>query len=131
RDKARRRVAENRVPSLLERAWQQISASFGTDAALASDLASSLQEAPSNSALYNLQRILCQAKTPGQLELAAHAFQSAWTSDPRHLTAGLNLAEVLVLMGQTNHAIEQARRTLALLDRLEQLPAAAMHRTCL
>jgi hypothetical protein len=54
--------------------------------------------------------------------VAANAFQDAWGADPRHVVAGLNLAEILVALGQREHAVEQARRTLAVLDDLGELP---------
>src|SRR5262249_36237570 len=60
------------------------------------------------------------------LGLVARAFQTAWQSDPRHVVAGLNLAEVLALVGQRDQAIEQARRTLAMLETIKALPSKSL-----
>ena len=95
---------------------------MGNDSSLASDLASSLLESPNSAALHNLQGIGFQIQDPADWGTAAQAFQNSWASDPRQVMAGLNLAEILAFMGQKNHAIEQAQRTLAVLDCLEQLP---------
>jgi len=41
---------------------------------------------------------------------AANLFQDAWGADPRHAVAGLNLAEVLVALGQREHAVSTLPR---------------------
>ena len=121
-DKVHHRANESRPITLKERTWQVISCTFGNDAALADDLATALQESPCDAVLHNLRGIAFQVQNPSDLETVANAFQKGWTTDPSHLMTGLNLAEILVVLGQKPHAFEQAQRTLAILDRLAQLP---------
>ena len=115
------RSANYQPPDTLERTWQHIGASVGRDSTLTHDLAAFLEQSPRNASLHNLKGIESQANNPTDWAAAAHAFQKHWNSNPGHVMAGLNLAEVLAGMGQKDHAIEQIKRTLAVLDRMETL----------
>ena len=119
RERAQRRVSQGTL-DLRARTWMDFSSTFGRDGALATDLKSAADESPRDPHLRNALGILAlQEKTPHAVIEAARAFQEAWQSDPRHVVAGLNLAEMLILMGQREHANEQVRRTLAMLDELD------------
>jgi glycosyltransferase involved in cell wall biosynthesis/tetratricopeptide (TPR) repeat protein len=123
RAKSCRRRNEQHPLTFHERAWQQISAYWGSDTTLASGLETDAQNSGWTAAAFNLQGIGWLLNEKGDVERAAQAFQDAWSRDPRHLMAGLNLAETLLLLGQKNHAGEQAYRTLALLNRFPRLSA--------
>jgi glycosyltransferase involved in cell wall biosynthesis/tetratricopeptide (TPR) repeat protein len=109
--------------------WQAVSCPGGPDRTLRQRLTSALSERPRDAALLNALGVTFLASGAGGPEAraeAAHAFQQAWSSDPRHAVAGLNLAETLVAMGQRANAAEQCRRVLALLDATGGLHPAAL-----
>lgn len=106
------------------RAWLQLTCPRQPDPSLRRVLRFALEEQPRSASLYNLLgAIVLETCTADQMPAArieaANAFQEAWRADPRHIVAGLNLAEVLVLLGLAKQADEQARRTVAMLDELD------------
>jgi glycosyltransferase involved in cell wall biosynthesis/predicted Zn-dependent protease len=109
---------------LLPRTWQLLSAAEGSDPSLADDLRRALQDRPRDATLHNALG-LTLARTGAELPAVATAFQDGWLADPRHVVAGLNLAEALARLGQPAEAADQAGRTLAMLDRLGRLPQQA------
>jgi predicted O-methyltransferase YrrM len=121
RERAGRRPAWEAAVNLPARTWQALNNELPLDAALIEDIRQALEVEPRSAALENMLGLVV-AWRAGQgdgLAGAAAAFQRAWTADPRYVLAGLNLAEVLAVMGQKAEAVEQARRTLAMLERLE------------
>ena len=117
------RRAEGRPASIVERMWQQLSAQTCGDVAFSSHLSEALKKSPNNSYLQNLHGVKTQLQDSSNLGATATAFQCAWIADLRNIMAGLNLTEVLFLMGRNDHAIEQARRTLKVLERMDTMPA--------
>jgi Glycosyl transferases group 1 len=117
--RAEARRSAKPAPDLRTRAWAQMSATFGSDPSLATDVKLALEQSPRNSHLYNAAGILAATGGSPATTEAAAAFQQAWQSDPRHVVAGLNLAEILAIMGQRGFANEQAQRTLAMLDQFD------------
>jgi tetratricopeptide (TPR) repeat protein len=82
-------------------------------------LAAATRERPRDAGLLNAFGVAALLAGPGRREAlieAANAFQDAWSADPRHLVAGLNLVEALVALDQRPQAIDQDRRVLAILD---------------
>jgi GT2 family glycosyltransferase/Flp pilus assembly protein TadD len=119
--RATRRVQANGGDDLLTRTWQVLSG--GHDPTLTADLDAALRGSPENAALHNAWGLaLVQAGRRGGpvtatlAERAAGHFRRALACEATHVVAGLNLAEALVGLEQTQAAIEQARQTLALLE---------------
>ncbi len=95
------------------------------------ELMAALAERPCDAALLNARGVLALAPAPqraADLVAAANAFQDAWSADPRHVVAGLNLAHALVALGQREPAAHQARRVLAVLD--SAVPCSENHQNC-
>lgn len=126
-ERAARRRECRATLGLTARTWQQVSSSYGEDHVLVADLNEALAAQPRSAELNHALGVTLWQRAPRDADRIASAFQTAWQSDPRHVTAGLNLAEVLALLGQKAQAIEQARRTLAMLDRLAELPPEALN----
>jgi glycosyltransferase involved in cell wall biosynthesis/tetratricopeptide (TPR) repeat protein len=83
------------------------------------DVKAAVAEKPRDAGLLNALGVAAlQCAGPDALIDAANAFQKAWSADPRHVVAGLNLAETLVALGQRANAVEQVRRVLAMLGHL-------------
>jgi glycosyltransferase involved in cell wall biosynthesis/Tfp pilus assembly protein PilF len=99
----------------------------GSDPTLISDLANALVAEPHAATLHHdLGLALTLDETaPGttaaQAERALGYFQRALACDPNHVLAALNVAEVLAAGGQAPAAVEQARRTLVLVEQLDAL----------
>jgi GT2 family glycosyltransferase/tetratricopeptide (TPR) repeat protein len=118
---ASRRARAKNANELLGRTWQALGG--GHDPKLATDLSATLEATPENAALHNALGVaMVQTGRRGGpvtaplAERAAVHFRQALACDPTHVVAGVNLAEVLVGLGQSQAAIAQARRTLALLE---------------
>jgi glycosyltransferase involved in cell wall biosynthesis/SAM-dependent methyltransferase len=110
---------------LRARLLTQLSSPPGGDPGLGEELARALATSPRSASLWNAAGALAahappEAKTKA-LAAAPAGFQNAWQADPGHVVAGLNLTEVMIDLGQKEAAVEQARRTLAMLDRLPAL----------
>jgi glycosyltransferase involved in cell wall biosynthesis len=113
------------APDLTTRVWVQRAASFGDDTQLGPDLDAATRRSPGSAETHYAFAVWLllhdRGRDPrGAATAAANACQAAWSRDPRHLLAGLGLAEALRLLGQFDHADEQAQRTLAILDALEE-----------
>jgi glycosyltransferase involved in cell wall biosynthesis/Tfp pilus assembly protein PilF len=113
---------------LVARTWEMQGSATGPDLALVPDLAAGIRERPGAAALHNALGVavgmLGSAGGPvtdAQARAALEHFQRAWECDPAYLMAGLNLAEALAGVGQGRAAVEQARRTLRMLDWLPEL----------
>lgn len=125
--RSRSRPQLDAVSDLEMRTWQHLNGTECLDSTLAADLQMALQSQPRCARLHNclgpVQSWPPSGKTMDQSLASAQAFQEAWTCDPRHVLAGLNLAEVLAELGRKAEALEQAQRTLAMLDHVERMPA--------
>jgi GT2 family glycosyltransferase/tetratricopeptide (TPR) repeat protein len=118
--------------TLLARCWQAVScAQCAGDPALTNDLGAALATAPRSASLHNALGVAVTvagsaagAATVNHAEQAAGYFRRALAHDPNHILAGLNLVEALVGLDQKPEAIDQAWRTLYVLDRTdaEHLP---------
>jgi len=121
RERVVRRPALEKAEELQARTWQALNTTVALDPHLADDLRAALEDEPRSATLANALGLM-SAWPPGdklgeKCHAAAGAFQRAWTADPRHVLAGLNLTEVLVEMGRKAEAVEQATRTLAMVER--------------
>jgi tetratricopeptide (TPR) repeat protein len=115
------------LDDLLARAQKLLASTEHGDSRLAADIAAALVERPQSAGLHNalglvLTRSAQMAQGGGRLtsaqnRTAAGYFRRAFAADPRHVLAGLNLAESLIGAGDLAQAGEQARRTLAMLER--------------
>jgi glycosyltransferase involved in cell wall biosynthesis/tetratricopeptide (TPR) repeat protein len=103
-------------PSVRYDVWQMASSASGEDSNLSSMLHREIERDPRNAACWSACGIVEACKTKPSVETIATCFQNAWTSDPRDLVAGTNLATALEQLGQHAFAIEQAERVLAMLD---------------
>ncbi|MCI0637436.1 MAG: glycosyltransferase [Gemmataceae bacterium] len=109
-----------------ERTWQLVSSTLGNDEQLHFDLKRFVGENRSSAELQNDFGVALWQHQPRDGQACAAAFQNAWNADPRQVVAGLNLAEILVHLGQKAFAVEQSERTLAMLDLVAELPAWAL-----
>jgi len=114
--RAQARYASLRSTVLIERTAQAASAAYGMDQTLPQDLQAAIEESPNSASLQCALALSLWQHTPQGLGPIARALQAAWQCDPRYVLAGLNLAEVLVLLGDPTHAFEQCQRVLALLN---------------
>jgi hypothetical protein len=147
-DRARRRCPLTPDPSppkrgrggghrecLLDRCWQALG-SDAADPTLAHDLTAALGEAPGTAdpaagrtaALHNalgLAGVLAfrgRGRMPTAAALAAaEHFRRAVEVQPAHVLAGLNLAGALAAARPAPGAVQEARRTLAVFDRLPEV----------
>jgi tetratricopeptide (TPR) repeat protein len=119
------RYEEQTEASLLLRTWQSVQPAAAMDASLVSDLRLALSTRQASSALRHALAVALvrEGMAKGSADYAAilQALRQVLHHDPTHLVASLNLAEVLAEMGQPGQAIEQARQTLALLERCPRL----------
>jgi tetratricopeptide (TPR) repeat protein len=122
-DRCQRRPPLTVQENLLGRCWQALSSRAG-DPTLTADLHTALAGQPGDAALHNALGVVDASVLPvggtaavRQAEASGMHFRRAWSLDAQHLVAGLNLAEALAKAGQQQPAAEQARRTLAALDR--------------
>ncbi len=130
-DRAAKRRERAATLGLVARTWQQVSSTSGDDDVMVADLNEGLAKQPRSAQLQHSLGVVLWHKVPRDLGRIAAAFQTAWQCDPRHVVAGLNLAEVLSVLGQQDpamkeHAVEQAKRVLALLDDVPGLPPEAL-----
>lgn len=125
-ENAARRRKRNETLTLGGQTWHFVSSTCGDGGALAVDLDHALSEQPRAAIWQHALGVALWHRTPRDLRAVASAFQSAWQSDPRHVVAGLNLAETLILLGERHHAGEQAQRVLTVLDTVPTLPAEAL-----
>jgi len=119
REQARDRANLNRAAGFELRCWQALNTDQPLDTRLVSDLNRTLKEEPNNAELLNALGLVLawrQHGKPPDLVAAAAAFRRAWESNPGHLLAGLNLAEVLGEQGENAAATEQAGSVLAALE---------------
>jgi GT2 family glycosyltransferase/tetratricopeptide (TPR) repeat protein len=123
---ARNRTVLGGMDSLMARTWQALSRGDGCDASLTADLTAALADSPRAAELHNaLGLAVTQAAqgfgpiTSTLAEKAVGHFRAAVQHEPDHVVAGLNLVEALVGVGHVADAVEQARRTLAVLDRAD------------
>jgi FkbM family methyltransferase len=111
--------------SLLLRTWQALQTYGEPDTALTSDLQQTLVDQPRCATLYHAlaMALALEAHRRSSMDRSAvlKALRQALYYDPTHVMAGLNLAEALVGAGQISAAVQQARRTLAILRRFERL----------
>jgi glycosyltransferase involved in cell wall biosynthesis/tetratricopeptide (TPR) repeat protein len=110
---------------LLGRTWQALSAAENQDPALVGDLGRALAERPQSAALANalgVVRALGRARPASLVE----SFRRAVASDPMHLVAALNLADVLAELGDRELATACSRKALTALDRVEALAPAVL-----
>jgi glycosyltransferase involved in cell wall biosynthesis len=121
--RAAARPAPDPADDLLGRTWQALSANERTDTALVPDLTTAVAARPT-AALHNALGLAVTVMAPrpewrtaAAAERATAHFGRAWSCDPGHLVAGLNLAEALALAGRRLPAAEQARCVLAELNR--------------
>ncbi len=124
-ESAQRRTAGDAPYQLKTRLWFELSSANGKDSSLMSAFRLEVEQQPRNADLWNSLG-LALAVNNEPLSSLAEAFQRAWQADPRHVVAGLNLAETLLRMNLRHEAAEQAERTLAVLDReavAEAIPA--------
>jgi hypothetical protein len=130
--RARQRLGRNSGNDLRTRIWQGISSTLGTDPTLAFDLADALTREPLSAEWHNALGLVEAIQATGQgsprsLEQVAVHFRQAWETDPLHVVAGLNLAEVWVRLQYLPQAVAQARRVLEVLDLHPQLHTPAFH----
>jgi glycosyltransferase involved in cell wall biosynthesis/predicted Zn-dependent protease len=98
----------------------------GSDPALVPDLATALVAEPYAATLHhNLGLALTlEGSAPSapalQAEIALGYFQRAVACDPNHVLASLDVAEALAARGKAQGATDQAKHTLALVDRLDE-----------
>jgi GT2 family glycosyltransferase/Flp pilus assembly protein TadD len=123
-ERARHRPQPTPVDDLLWRCDEVCNGTQPAPATLLRDLQETSRSHPDAAALHNALGLLRSRagsgqSLPSQAEAAAEDFRHALAAQPA-VVLGLNLAEALALAGQRLPAIDQARRTLAL---LEQLPA--------
>jgi len=107
--------------SLYARVWEVLS-SGQADAELARDLAGASIQSPHDAGLHNTLGVIEQ---PGNAAVAAGHFGRAADSDPQNVMAGLNLAEALAVSGKREAAVEQARRTLGVVQDCRAFSACA------
>jgi glycosyltransferase involved in cell wall biosynthesis/tetratricopeptide (TPR) repeat protein len=123
-ERATHRCQRAMSPDWLGEIWQAMSYTAPIDPKLRMELAATVTEQPRDAARLNALGVVALASPHGGSEAlgdAAHAFQNAWTADPRRAVAGLNLAEALVALGQLQNAAEQAQRVLTVLDETGRL----------
>lgn len=87
-----------------------------SDEALASDLAAALVQHPNDAALHHALGVVTVASEPKILAAATSSFQRAWSIDPRHMVAGLNLVEALLSQRQDDDAKTVAGQLLQALS---------------
>jgi glycosyltransferase involved in cell wall biosynthesis/predicted Zn-dependent protease len=117
-DHARQRRVEPPVPSLHHRSNQVAATWIGADPRLLDDLRGALKEFSSGENQYHYGLVQLANEPPDWAQIA-NAFQAAWHRDPHHVLAGAGLTSALRNLGQREFAIEQAYRTLAMLDGIE------------
>jgi GT2 family glycosyltransferase/predicted Zn-dependent protease len=108
---------------LLGRTWQAVGSVLGNDPSLPGDLASAIISHPQDADLHNALGVAvalqqqAQGPTTGDVaQRVSQYFQRAVDADPAHAMARLNLIEALLGAGQTDAALEHARRVLELMD---------------
>ncbi len=126
REHAGRRATAAAAPSPEGRVWQMAAAGGTPSAEAVREVEQAARAVPRSAVLENALGAAYSLAAPHDPGRAARAFQDAWNADPRHVIAGGNLAEVLVKLEQRDHAAEQARRTLAVLDTMDGLPASLL-----
>lgn len=114
--RANRRPALDPGDDLQARAWLALTSASSEDAALVRDLAAAVAAEPRSASLHNFIGLLTDPAST-----AVEHFRTALARDPGHVMAGLNLAEALNLVGDNSQALDQARRTLTILDRQASL----------
>jgi GT2 family glycosyltransferase/Flp pilus assembly protein TadD len=129
-ERVHHRPRRDSIEELRLRTWQALGSHEPGDPNLILDLNAALATQPRSAELHNAlglaEMLEARGRGPtinGQPAQAADHFQRAVESDPAHLIAGLNLVEALVGTGRTQQAVDQARRTLAALDRPAGSPA--------
>lgn len=129
RERALERSANSRLPDMPTRVWVDVCGMAQSDGTLRADLLQQVESAPRDArSLHALGVLAWQASAkqdrPTAPFDAAYYFQEAWRSDPRHVLSGLNLAEILLTLGQYQNAEDQALRTLTMLDQLGEIDPA-------
>jgi tetratricopeptide (TPR) repeat protein len=122
-ERSRHRASLHGLDDLLARAQELLTSAEPGDTRLAADLAAALVERPGEASLHNaLGLAVAHTAQAGGSRLRAQAravagyFSRAVVADPRHVLAGLNLAEALAGAGEMAQAAQQARRALAVLE---------------
>jgi glycosyltransferase involved in cell wall biosynthesis/Tfp pilus assembly protein PilF len=115
---ARLRQVAAPVPSLHHRSNQVAATCTGSDPRLLNDLRGVLDDFPSADNQYSYGLVQLANERPDWPQIAS-AFQAAWHRDPHHVLAGAGLTSALRNLGQREFAIEQASRTLAMLEVIE------------
>ena len=122
-ERSRHRPVWDEDEDLLSRTWQRLTSVRGRDPTLVAHLETALQREPQSAGLHNALGLVVTAGNPvgtrlprADAERGKACFQRALASDPNHLLAGLNLTETFIVLGEIQPALEQARRTLSLLD---------------
>ena len=133
RERARQRPRPAGLSWLLARVWQGLGAQQGSDLLLAAELHAAAARHPTDAAVHNALGLALTLHghgggpvTDSLAHLAAGHFQRALACDPGHAVAGLNLAEALLALRQTEAARDVLRAVLALLGSGAPLPAAVL-----
>jgi Glycosyl transferases group 1 len=118
------------TPALLMRSWELAQTTRENDPTFAADIEKAVAANPSCAALHHAHAATLAHEAKGNQSAdwspIVHALREALRHDPTHAMASLNLAEVFRLFGQVSLATEQAKRTLALLDRHPGLSAETL-----
>jgi tetratricopeptide (TPR) repeat protein len=122
---ATRRTALDRGEDLFFRTWQALGAGQPAPG-LVAGLTDALNDSPDPMALRHVLALAAGLGTGGdtpaeRASAAAEHFRQVLAAAPHHVLAGLNRAEALAVVGRRAEAIDQARQTLAVLDRLPRL----------
>jgi len=131
-ERAQERCRRGKPPSLQARLWQTLSTGESAEAILPADLAAAMVAEPKSASLHNALGLATAAAEQGRVpsatlsQTAAGYFERAVACDPMHIMAGLNLAEALAVSGKQQASIEQALRTLDVLNRQPELDACSM-----
>ncbi len=101
------------------RVWQALATSMPLDTSVLPHLEARVLDAPTSASVWNALGLL-RASIGENCGRSIAAFREAWATEPRHVPAGLNLAEALARAGRSAEAAEQVRTVLGA---LETLPA--------
>jgi GT2 family glycosyltransferase len=133
RERVRQRPKPAGLPWLEARVWQGLAAPQGSDLLLAAELHAAAARHPQDAAVHNALGLALTLHghgggpvTDSLAHLAAGHFQRALACDPGHAVAGLNLAEALLALRQTQAVKDVLRTVLAVLGSGSRLPAAVL-----
>jgi GT2 family glycosyltransferase/Tfp pilus assembly protein PilF len=119
-ERATHRQAKNEKEDLTARVQQALGSLGVAEPSLLQELALAASTQQAGASVHNalgMLTALSQRQSAALAEEAAGYFTRALACDPAHIMAGLNRAEALAACGHHDETIEQAHRTLAVLDR--------------